>query len=100
MEEKEKTRKELIMEQLTKNVDLSAEEYREMVKKADEITAKHGATQKAPISESVRHKRIEMNFMAMLIEYNASILTELVYLRTLVQSLLTAPKGEKGENKE
>ena len=66
-----------INEALSKDVDLSTEEYREKVVKADEITAGHGATTKAPISESVRHKRIQSNFYGISLNFLANLLGEL-----------------------
>ncbi len=66
-----------INEALSKDVDLSTEEYREKVVKADEITAGHGATTKAPISESVRHKRIQSNFYGIALNFMANLLGEL-----------------------
>lgn len=47
---------------LNANVDLSAEEYAELSKKMDESTKTHGVEGKAPVSESVRHKRVQTNF--------------------------------------
>ena len=49
---------------LNANVDMSTEDYAELTKKMDESTKNHGVKGKAPISESVRHKRIQSNFYA------------------------------------
>lgn len=49
---------------LNANVDLSKEEYAQKSAIADESTKVHGVKGKAPVSESVRHKRVQTNFYA------------------------------------
>lgn len=62
---------------LNKDVDLSVQEYKEKVIEADEITASHGAKEKAPVKESVRHKRIQSNFYGISLNFMANLLGEL-----------------------
>lgn len=71
----EQTLKEQIDEALKRGVDLPDEEYAEQFKKADAATAGHGMTKKAPISEARRHKRIEMNYFGLSINYLACMLS-------------------------
>lgn len=49
---------------LNANVDLSKDEYAKKSAMADESTAMHGVEGKAPISEALRHKRVQTNFYA------------------------------------
>lgn len=49
---------------LNANVELSEEAYAAMCAKADENTATHGIEGEAPISEELRHKRVQTNFYA------------------------------------
>ena len=68
----------MIQNALLVDVDLSEEEYQKKILKADESTEAHGITKKAPVSEAKRHKRIEMNFYGLTINYLANILGEIV----------------------
>lgn len=49
---------------LNANVDMSKEEYAKMCELADETTKVNGVEGKAPVSEAVRHKRVQTNFYA------------------------------------
>lgn len=49
---------------LNENVDMSKEEYVEQSKKMDDSTKKHGVEGRAPVSEAIRHKRVQTNFYA------------------------------------
>ena len=69
--------KEMIDTALNENVTLSKDEYKEKVLKADEATAGHGMTNKAPVSESVRARRIQSNFYGIAINFLSSILAEI-----------------------
>ena len=76
----------LINDALNKDVDLTEEEYKEKMKKADEITEKHGVSGNAPLSESKRHKRIEMNYYGLSINYLANLLGEMTVITNLLQT--------------
>ena len=49
---------------LNENVELSKEEYAKKSVMADESTKEHGVEGKAPVSEALRHKRVQTNFYA------------------------------------
>ena len=66
-----------IKEALNKDVDLTEQQYKDKVIKADEVTAGHGATKKAPVSEALRHKRIQSNFYGVSLNFLASLLNEM-----------------------
>lgn len=68
----------MIQDALLTDVNLSDEEYQKKILKADETTEAHGITAKAPVSEAKRHKRVEMNFYGLTINYLANILGEIV----------------------
>lgn len=92
---------ELIQKALYKDIDLSEEEYREKILEADSITKGHGLTKKAPISESVRHKRVQLNFYATALNFMASLLGEITtltqqnaYLLSQNAELIKAIKGD------
>ena len=53
---------EVIKQALNANVDLSKEDYAKLSSDADQSTEKHGVKGKAPVSESLRHKRIQSNY--------------------------------------
>lgn len=78
------TLKEQIETALTRDVDLSEEDYRQKDEKADTVTKAHGQTNRAPISEAKRHKRIERNFFGLSINYLACLLSALDNLNTLL----------------
>lgn len=75
----------LIQQALNQDVDLSEEEYREKILNADKITAGHGATKKAAVTESVRHKRVQRNFYGIALNFLSSLLGEMATLSTLVR---------------
>ena len=94
----------LIQDALFKNVDLSEQEYREETIKADEITKGHGLTKKAPVSESIRHKRVQVNFYATALNFMASLLGEITtltqqnaYLLSQNAELIKAIKGDTND---
>ena len=68
----------IINDALLLDVDLSDEEYQRKILRADETTEAHGIVKKAPVSEAKRHKRIQMNFYGILINYMANTLGEIV----------------------
>ena len=49
---------------LNANVELGKEEYAKMCSQADKTTKANGVEGKAPVSEAVRHKRVQTNFYA------------------------------------
>lgn len=75
-----------IKQALENNVDLSKEEYAEKNKMADQSTKMHGVEGKAPISEALRHKRIQTNY------YGTSLNIGVQHLAALnnIENLLTA----------
>jgi hypothetical protein len=75
----------LIQEALLRDVYLSDEEYNAKILKADEMTSAKGITKKAPVSEAKRHKRIEMNYYGISINYLANMLAETVHTNKLLQ---------------
>lgn len=86
---------EMIQNALNRDVDLSEEEYKEKMQEADKATAGHGMTKKAPLSEAKRHKRIEMNYYGLSINYMANILGELVNTNRILMELLKSTLKEK-----
>ena len=97
MEEKEK----YIKEALEKDVDLSAEEYREKCLKADNSTATHGVEGKAPVSEAIRHKRIQSNFYGTSLNVMLSVLSEISFTNELLSDIrLMIYAGMSDEAKE
>jgi hypothetical protein len=91
---------EMIQNALNADVDLSEEEYKEKMEQADKSTEAHGMTKKAPLSEARRHKRIEMNYYGLSINYMANILGELVNTNRLLMELLrqNMTEGNDGGN--
>lgn len=81
-------RENYIKAALEKDVDLSAEEYREKCRKADASTAVHGVEGKAPVSEAVRSKRIQSNFYGTSLNVMLSVLAELNQTNALLSELL------------
>ncbi len=81
------TNKEYIDEALNRDVDLSASEYREKCELADKATAAHGVDGKAPVSESVRHKRMQSNFYGTTLNVMLSILAELSRTNELLSDI-------------
>ena len=94
---------EMIEKALNENVDLPDKEYKEKIVKSDFATESHGVKGNAPISESKRHKRIQMNFYGIALNYIANILGELsVQTQQLQQQnlMLLALLKERGINVE
>lgn len=91
---------EMIQNALKADVDLSEEEYKEKMEQADKSTEAHGMTGKAPLSEAKRHKRIEMNYYGLSINYMANILGELVNTNRILMELLksTLKENSNGGN--
>ena len=86
---------EMIQNALNADVDLSEEEYKEKMEQADKSTEAHGMTGKAPLSEARRHKRIEMNYYGLSINYMANLLGELVNTNRILMEMLKIQMKEK-----
>ena len=89
----------LIQQALLNDVYLTDEEYNKKILKSDQATAGHGITNKAPVSEAKRHKRIEMNYYGISINYLANILAETVHTNQILRNqneLILALLKEKG----
>ena len=86
---------EMIQNALNADVDLSEEEYRAKMEQADRSTEAHGMTKKAPLSEAKRHKRIEMNYYGLSINYMANLLGELVNTNRILMEMLKIQMKEK-----
>ena len=65
---------EMIQKALKKDIDLSPKEYAEKMKQADKATKAHGVEGKAPLTESVRERRMRMNYYGTMINIGMSIL--------------------------
>lgn len=72
---------------LNQNVDLAAAEYREKVLSADNVTAKHGVEGKAPISEAVRHKRVQTNYYSTMLNISCAILAAIDQQNEILASI-------------
>ena len=81
---------------LEKDVDMTPEEYKAKFKKADAATAAHGFGKKAPVSEAVRHKRIQSNFYG----YSLNMLNALLAEQTRTNTILMAIYEELKEGKK
>lgn len=68
---------EEIKQALEENTNLSKEEYEALQRKADNQTANHGVQGKAPVSESVRHKRMQSNFYGINVKILMNVLASL-----------------------
>ena len=91
----------IINNALNENVDLSKEEYKEKIMQADKATAGHGLTQKVSVNESTRHKRIQMNYYGISLNYLANLLGEIATQTQLIQEqnlMLLALLKEKNIN--
>ena len=73
-----------IKQALENNVDLSKEEYAELNKKADVSTKSHGVEGRAPISEALRHKRIQTNYYGSSLNVGMQTLAALSNIETLL----------------
>lgn len=85
-----------VEEALMKDVDLSVEEYKEKNEKADLSTATHGVKGKAALTESVRHKRIQMNFYGTTLNILVSLLSEVAETNRLLRILITNGGKQNG----
>lgn len=86
-----------IKEALLRDVDLSSEEYKAKNQKADASTKAHGVEGRAPLSESLRHKRIQMNFYATMLNIGVSLLAEVTETNRLLRIALME-RHKEGKN--
>ena len=101
MKNENKMIQKLIKQALLQNTDLTEEEYNAKILEADKATAGHGITKKAAVKESVRAKRIQMNFYGIILNYIASILGEMASLSAQIAKqnvMIYAIAKEQGIN--
>lgn len=85
--------KDEVREALMRDVDLSEEEYRAKNEAADASTKTHGVKGKAALTESRRHKRIQMNFYGTALNIMVGILAEVAETNKLLRYMLTSAEG-------
>lgn len=78
---------EAINQALMQDVDLPAEEYKKKCETADATAKVNGVEGKAPVSEAVRHKRIQLNFYGTILNFMASLLCEVSETNRLLREL-------------
>ncbi len=78
---------EAINQALIQDIDLSAEEYKKKCEMADTTAKVNGVEGKAPVSEAVRHKRIQLNFYGTILNFMASLLCEVSETNRLLREL-------------
>lgn len=81
---------------LMRDVDLSEEDYRAKNEAADKNTAAHGVKGKAALTESRRHKRIQMNFYGTTLNIMVGLLAEVTETNRLLRHIIS--KSEGGTN--
>lgn len=84
---------EAINQALMQDVDLPAEEYKKKCEQADATAKVNGVEGKAPVSEAVRHKRIQLNFYGTILNFMASLLCEVSETNRLLREL-TKTEGD------
>ena len=82
------TNQEYIDAALNRDTELGTEEYRAKCKAADRSPAAHDIAGKAPISEAVRHKRIQTNFYGTALNVMLSLLAEISRMNELLSDLM------------
>lgn len=91
---------EYIEKALNKDVELTEKEYKEKCAESDKSTATHGVVGRAPLSEAIRHKRIQTNFYGTCLNVLLSALSEMSQTNTLLAQLIamqyaSMPKATK-----
>lgn len=88
-----------IKQALTRNVDLSKEEYAAKMQEADKSTKTHGVEGEAPLTEAERHARIQSNFYGTLLNYMAALLGEITETNALLDQIIKEMEdaGRKNE---
>lgn len=90
-----------VEEALMKDVELTEEEYRAKNEKADLSTKTHGVKGRAALTESTRHKRIQMNFYGTALNVLVSLLAEVSETNRLLRiGLMQRNGGGNGGRKE
>lgn len=74
---------------LNENVNLTKEEYKEKIEKADKATEGHGIAGDAPVDEETRHKRIQSNYYGISLNFLSCILSAMEQ-----QTILMAQQNE------
>lgn len=87
------TKQEMILKALNTNVNLSDEEYKKEMEKADNQTAINGATKLAPRSEATRHRRMHMNYMGTTINILLNMMVSLEELAKQNEQVLAEQKA-------
>ena len=94
----ERNLNEEVKKALLRDVDLTEEEYRAKNAAADASTKAHGVKGRAALTESTRHKRIQMNFYGTALNILVGILAETAETNRLLRAVLTGG-GENGGRK-
>lgn len=82
---------------LKQDINLSREEYAEKAKKADTSTKAHGVKGKAAVvSEELRHKRVQTNFYATMLNVICGLIAELQEIKTDMQEIKEEIKSSRG----
>lgn len=91
-----------VEEALMRDVELSEDEYRAKNEKADLSTKTRGVKGKAALTESTRHKRIQMNFYGTVLNILVSLLAETSETNRLLRYMLSELQkgGQNGGRKE
>ena len=77
-----------IVKALSEDINISREEYAEKAKKADLSTKAHGGKGKAAVvSEELRHKRVQTNFYASMLNIICGVVAELQEIKEEIKGL-------------
>ena len=89
------------LDDVVDNISLAdmAEEYKEKNEKADASTKAHGVEGRAPLSEALRHKRIQTNFYATMLNIGVSLLAEVTETNRLLRIALMERHKEGKDGK-
>ena len=79
--EKEKTKA------LSEDINLSKKDYAKKTKKADLSTKAHGVKGEAPVTEELRHKRVQTNFYATMLNVMCGVAAELQEIKEEIKGL-------------
>lgn len=83
---------------LNANVDMSKEEYVKACTAADKSTKTHGVEGRAPISEAVRHKRVQTNFYATALNILVNIYQLTAEVADTLKELKELNNGARSKN--
>lgn len=93
-----KTLNELIEKSLYKDVDLSESEYKEKNAQADKVSKNHGVGGRAPLSEGLRHKRIQTNFYGTTLNVLLNLLSAVQEQNEILKSILVGGIVDDGND--